>query len=65
MTNRRKQSISKKSRRCRGSRMGIWRGAQGRVDERDARQFTREANRRESAYDREDIRRDERGRILR
>lgn len=44
------------------------------VDEGDARQFACEANRRESAavsmygmaaYDREDIRRDERGRILR
>jgi len=54
--------------------MHIWRGAQYQFDERDARQFAREANRRESAavskygmaaYDREDIRRDERGRILR
>ena len=48
--------------------------AQRQVDERDARQFAREARRRESAavskygmaaYHREDIRRDERGRILR
>jgi hypothetical protein len=48
--------------------------AQHKVDERDARQFAREANRRESAavskyglaaYDREELRRDERGRILR
>ena len=48
--------------------------AQRTVDERDDRQFAREANRREAAavstygmaaYDREDIRRDERGRILR
>jgi len=48
--------------------------AQRQVDERDARQFAREARRRESAavskygmaaYDREEIRRDERGRILR
>jgi hypothetical protein len=74
MNNRRKQSISKKGRRCWGSRMRIWRGAQDQVDERDARQFAREANRCEAAavstygmaaYDREDIRRDERGRILR
>jgi hypothetical protein len=48
--------------------------AQRTVDQRDARQFAREATRRESAavtkygmaaYDREELRRDERGRILR
>jgi hypothetical protein len=74
MNNSRNQSMRNKGRRCRGSRMHIWRGAQYQFDERDARQFAREANRRESAavskygmaaYDREDIRRDERGRILR
>ena len=74
MNNRRKQPISKKGRRCRSSRVRILLGAPSQVDERDARQFAREANRREAAavskygmgaYDREDIRRDERGRILR
>jgi hypothetical protein len=66
MNNRRKQSMSKKGRRCRDTRKRIWRGSQD--------QFAREATRRESAavtkygmaaYDREELRRDERGRILR
>jgi len=74
MKNRRKQSMSKKDRRCSASRVCIWRGSQGQMNERDARQFAREANRREAAavstygmaaYDREAMRRDERGRILR
>ena len=64
MNNRLKLSIHKQG-RCR---------TQDQVDERETRQFTREANRREAAalskygldaYDHEDIRRDERGRILR
>ncbi len=58
--------MRKQSRRYQRSRIRTWRGAQD--------QFAREANRRESiaiskyglaAYDREEIRRDERGRILR
>jgi len=48
MNNRRKQSMRKKSRRYQRSRIRTWRGAQDQIDERDARQFAREANRRES-----------------
>lgn len=74
MKNRRKQSMSKKERRRQTTRLCIRGRTQDMCDEREARQFAREANHRESialgkyglaAYDHEDIRRDERGRILR
>jgi len=74
MNNRRKESMSKKGRLWHAARRCTRRRTQDMFDEREARQFAHEATRREAAalskyglaaYNHEDLRRDERGRILR